>query len=182
MKRIDWAGTPASKDGDFERLPAGPYVATVTDAIDNAQREYVEVVYDIAEGERKGYYGDDWGRDHPYAHHFFLPYRTEGGQRMTKGRLEAIQASNAGFDPFAAWDADRLDMFRGRLVGINLQEEEFESSDGEVRTRLNVCQVVPAQDVRDGKVRARDVKRLPGSQRPSGDLADYAKDVSIPFA
>lgn len=180
MRSINWDGITASTGGGAA-LPAGPYVALILDATDNEQREYVEVVYDIAEGERKGYYSDAWGQQHPYAHHFFLPYRTDAGLSMTKGRLEAISASNPGFDAEAAWNGARLDLFKARLVGVNLQEEEYER-DGEVRTRLNVCQVVPAQDVRDGKVRARDVKRLPGSQRPSGDLADYAKDVSIPFA
>ena len=79
---------------------------------------------------------------------------------MLKGRLQAIQESNPGFDPFAAWDAGRLDMFAGRILGINLQEEEYERNDGETGTRLTVCQVIPAQDVRDGKIKTRDLKKL----------------------
>ena len=37
---------------------------------------------------------------------------------------------------------------------------EYETNDGEVRTRLNVCQVVDAQRVRDGMVKAREPKKL----------------------
>ena len=33
--------------------------------------------------------------------------------------------------------------------------------------RLNVCQVVPVQDVRDGKVKPRDTKKLDGGNAPS---------------
>jgi hypothetical protein len=81
---------------------------------------------------------------------------------MLKGRLEAIEKSNPGFDPFAAWDAGRLDMFKGRLLGINLQEEEYLTRDDQVRTRLNVCQVIPADDVRQGRVTVREKKNLEG--------------------
>ena len=110
-------------------------------------------------GNQTNFYGDKWGKEHPFAHHIFLSYK-DTALGMLKGRLQAIQESNPGFDPFAAWDAGRLDMFNGRILGINLQEEEYERNDGETGTRLTVCQVIPAQDVRDGKIKARDIKKL----------------------
>ena len=173
MRSLNWSTIKSSSDGGFTPLPAGPYVAKVVAMTDNAAREYVEVVYDIAEGEHAGYYSDDWGVSHPYAHHFFLSYK-DSALGMLKGRLEAIAASNPGFDPFAAWDAGRLDIFTGRLVGINVQEEEYERN-GEVKTRLNVCQIVDAQRVRDGKVKAREKKTLDG--RPAAP----ASKASIPY-
>jgi hypothetical protein len=102
---------------------------------------------------------------------------------MLKGRLEAIQASNPGFDPFAAWDAGRLDMFKNRLMGVNLQEEEYENQSGEVRTRLNVCQVVDAQRVRDGKVKVRPKKALAGKigTIPTSSAPADVYDGDIPF-
>lgn len=156
---IPWATTEASTDGDFEKLPAGPYVAKIVDMVDNDSKQYVELVFDIAEGEHANFYGDKWGKEHPFAHHIFLSYK-DTALGMLKGRLQAIQESNPGFDPFAAWDAGRLDMFNSRILGINLQEEEYERNDGETGMRLTVCQVVPAQDVRDGKIKTRDVKKL----------------------
>lgn len=158
---IPWATTEASTDGGFEKLPAGPYVAKIVDMVDNDSKQYVELVFDIAEGEHANFYGDEWGKEHPFAHHIFLSYK-DTALGMLKGRLQAIQESNPGFDPFAAWDAGRLDMFNGRILGINLQEEEYERNDGETGTRLTVCQVVPAQHVRDGKIKARDIKKLKG--------------------
>ena len=182
MRSLNWNDIDASNEGGFTPLPAGPYVARIIDAEDNDQREYVEVVFDIAEGEHAGYYSDDWGKKRPYAHHFFMSYK-EKALGMLKGRLEAIATSNPGFDPFAAWDAGRLDMFRNRLVGINLQEEEYEGSDGEVRTRMNVCQVVDAQRVRDGLVKARDKKTLDGKpgQSTSATTATPVYSGPIPF-
>lgn len=177
---VNWGTVQASTDGDFTRLPAGPYVAKIVSANDNAMKEYVEVVFDIAEGEHANHYNDDWGKNHPYAHHFFMSYK-DTALGMLKGRLEAIQSSNPGFDPFAAWDAGRLDMFTNRLVGINLQEEEYDYA-GEVKTRMNVCQIVPAQDVRDGKVKKRDIKALNGSSTSaSTTVASDVYSGPIPF-
>lgn len=181
MRSLNWNDITASSDGGFERLPAGPYVARITSMTDVPEREYVEVVFDIAEGPHAGYYSDDWGKSHPYAHHFFMSYK-DSALGMLKGRLDAIAASNPGFDPFAAWDAGRVEIFTNRLVGINLQEEEYER-DGEVRTRMNVCQVVDAQRVRDGKVKTRAKKTLNGKSAASSTSAPapVAWDGEIPF-
>lgn len=181
MRHVNWGDVTASGDGDFKRLEPGPYVAKVVTMTDFPEKEYVKLVYDIAEGPRAGFYSDDWGLQHPYAHQVFLSYK-EKALGMLKGRLEAIQASNPGFDPFAAWDAGRLDMFAGRVFGINLQEEEYERGDGETGTRLSVCQVVPAQDVRDGKVRARAKKTLDGKAPKAATPKADAEDVEpVPF-
>ena len=184
VRQLNWSAIQATSDGGFEALPAGPYVVKIVEMNDKEDREYVEVVFDIAEGPKAGYYSDDWGKAHSYTHHFFMSYK-ETAQGMLKGRLESIQKSNPGFDPFAAWDANRLDMFKNRLVGVNLQEEEYENRDGEVRTRLNVCQVVDAQLVRDGKVKVRDKKKLDGTTqssaaKPSASAAGMSEE-DVPF-
>lgn len=182
MRHVNWNTVQASTEGEFKQLPAGPYVARITEATDNDQREYVEVVFDIAEGEHKGFYGDEWGQSHPYAHHFFMSYR-DTALGMLKGRLQAIQESNPGFDAFAAWDAGRLDMFRNRLVGVNIQEEEYEKNDGSVGTRMNVCQVASADKVRSGAIKARPKKELNGggtASRPAFNTS-AARTEPIPF-
>lgn len=180
MRAFNWNSIQSTND-TFTPLPAGPYVAKVTDAIDNPEKEYVEVIYDIAEGQHAGYYSDEWGKSHPYAHHFYMSYK-ETALGMLKGRLDAFAASNAGFDPFAAWDGGRLDMFRGRIVGINLQEEEYER-DGEVRVRLNVCGVMDVQRVRDGKVKPKPRKTLGGSAstKPAAQQAPALNDSDLPW-
>lgn len=181
MKSLNWNSIQASSDGNFEPLPAGPYVVRVIDAEDKPEKEYVEIIWDIAEGPKTGYYDDKWGQAHPFAHHFFMSYK-DSALGMLKGRLEAIAASNPGFDPFAAWDAGRLDMFKGRLIGVNLQEEEYEDREGEVRTRLNVCQVVDAQKVRDGLIKPRDKKTIGGRPaRPANKPTTVGWDGPIPF-
>lgn len=178
MRNINWGDVTASADGDFQRLPAGPYVVRIISMQDVPDREYVELVYDIAEGEHAGYYSDDWGIAHPYAHHIFLSYK-DRALGMLKGRLEAIQDSNPGFDPFAAWDAGRFDMFANRVLGVNLREEEYRKGDGSIAvlgngeraTRLSVCQVVSAKKVRDGEVKAKPRKTIEGGTAQAAQSA-----------
>ena len=183
MRHVDWNSVTATDDGTFQQIPAGGYVVRITDVEDKESKQYVELVFDIAEGEHKGFYADAWGLAHPYAHHIFLSYK-DSALGMLKGRLESIQASNAGFDAFAAWDAGRIDLFVDRLVGVNLQEEEYERNDGSVGTRINVCQVVDAQKVRDGLVKVREKKTLDG-KKPTGAKSTEKKydtsDIDLPF-
>lgn len=177
---MNWGSIEASDDGDFKRLPAGPYVVKVVGIEDFPSREYVEVVFDIAEGEHAGFFDDDFGRSHPYTHHLFLSYK-EAAQSMLKGRLEKIQESNSGFDPFAAWDADRLDMFVGRVFGANIQDEEYEKSDGTVGVRQSVCQIVVADKVRRGEVTAKPKKLLERGARPTITTSAGTRDIDVPF-
>ena len=46
----------AKASGDFERLPAGGYVIRITGVKDDTEKEYLQVVYDIAEGPEAGRY------------------------------------------------------------------------------------------------------------------------------
>lgn len=190
MRQITWEAVSAKSDGEFPKLPAGAYVAKITSAEDFAEREYVSLVYDIAEGPYAGFYSDKYGMEHPNAHRIIMSYK-DTAISMLKGRLEKIQASNPGFDPFAAWDAGNLSWFVGRLVGINIREEEY-VYNGEKRVRLTADQTLSAQDVRAGnwKPLARkelsdaDKAKLAGG-RPSAmtqEQIDYAKAVEVPFS
>lgn len=163
MRPIQWTSITASHDGEGKRLPVGAYVVKITEAIDCEDKSYVELIYDIAEGEYKDFYDDEWGQNNPGAHCIFMSYK-DSALPMTKGRLECISASNNGFDALAAWNGSRLDMFAGRLVGVNFQEKEYVSKkDGKTRTCLDLKQVVPADKVRDGKCRRFGFKHLDGT-------------------
>lgn len=163
MRSANWAKVDAVHDGDIKSLPAGVYVIKIVDAIDNPEKEYVEVIYDIAEGEYKGFYDDDWGKKSPWAHHFYMSYK-DSALKFLKGRLETIQDSNNGFDAFAAWDSGRPSLFTDCIVGAIIREEEYENKDtGEIKTRLALDGLYKVQDVRDGKVNPKPKKLLDGS-------------------
>lgn len=124
MRNVKWEEVQSSGTGSFDRLEAGAYVCFISGMTDNAKGEYIDMLVDIFEGPRKGYFSDAFYADKPWAHHIVLSYK-DTALGMLKGRLETIAACNPGFDPFAAWDAGRLDMFIGRKLGIVFREEEY---------------------------------------------------------
>lgn len=178
MPKQDWSGHTPQFDGQFgSKLPEGVYVAIITGATWNAAKGYADVVFDIYEGEHRGHWDNEWGRSHPYAHHFILSYK-EGALDMTMGRLTVIQRSNPGFDAFAAADADKWGLFVGKVIGVDLEEDEFNG-----KTRLECKGVYTAQDVRDGKVRRW--QKGGGAQArhdaPAAPARTIDRTVDIPF-
>lgn len=149
----------ASGGGDFERLPAGGYVVRITAVTDVPAKEYLDVVFDIAEGERKGFYSDEWGASHPFAHHIILSYK-ETALGMFKGRLKAIDESNhTNFTETAEVGLNEQALV-GKLVGAIIGYEEYESNQGDVRERSYVKQLVSTEKIRGGAFKIPEVKRL----------------------
>ncbi len=130
MRNVKWGEIQSSGTGDYERLESGSYVGFIVSMEDNASGEYVNMLVDIFEGPRKGYFSDAFYANKPWAHRIVLSYKDKA-LGMLKGRLETIAACNPGFDPFAAWDAGRLDMFAGRKVGLVFRSEEYWDKNAE---------------------------------------------------
>ena len=168
--------------GDFERLPAGGYVCAITDASDVPDKEYLEITYDIAEGVYADFYSDEWGKEHPWAHRFVRSYK-EKAMGMMKGFLKAVDESN-GTD-FSSTVTKGLDEHKliGKLVGLILREEEYESNRGDIRTRLIVHKTVSIDTVRSGNFKIPDIKRLNGAPAPESVVPGFGPvtDNDMPF-
>lgn len=153
MRSITWGSVEAASDGGYDRIEPGAYVGVIQQMEDVADKEYVRLVFDIAEGPRKGFFADEFYKSKPWAHNLILSYKDKA-LPMLKGRLETIQACNPGFDPFAAWDAGRLDMFNGRKVGVVLRTEEyFDKKTEEFKMGSAKCfRLCTLEDVKSGKL------------------------------
>ena len=124
MRNVNWGSVDAKSEGEFARIEPGAYVGCIGSMEDFPSKEYVQMLFDIIEGPNKGYFSDGFYADKPWAHSLILSYK-DTALGMLKGRFQTIEACNPGFDPFAAWDAGRLDMFAGRKVGLVFREEEY---------------------------------------------------------
>lgn len=124
MRSINWSSVEERTEGAFDQLEAGAYTCTIQSVEDVPAKEYVRVLLDVADGARRGFFSDAFYTDKPWAHSLILSYK-DSALGMLKGRLKVIEACNPGFDPFAAWDAGRLDMFCGRKVGVVFRAEEY---------------------------------------------------------
>lgn len=180
MRSFNFDNITEQTEGAREQLPAGPYVAKILDMYDVPEKDYVVLVFDIAEGPRAGEFDSQWGKNNEWAHRIYVSY-SEKAQGFLKGRLKAISDSNPGFDAYAAWNAGRLDMFRYRLLGVNLREEEYIKDDGSIGSSLKVAQVVAADKVRRGEVETLEPKRVKPVNQPSIPAATDYSDIDIPF-
>lgn len=155
MKIMNWEAVEESTP--FEKLPAGGYVVRIVDVEDIPEKEYLNVVYDVAEGEHAGFYSDDFGVHNPWAHRFVRSYK-ESAQGMFKAFLKRLEESNPGFT-LTQWQ-QRCNEFElvGLLVGITLQLELYTNDQGEDRERLNVAGVYAVQDIRNGAFKLPEPK------------------------
>ncbi len=171
-------------DGEYKRMPAGGYVVRIQAVrtkdddrgIDYVRdKQYVKLIYDVAEGEFAGKFSDDYwsGEDKDYAHQVYLSWKN---QKAAERALVCIEESNPGFDAFAAFDADKWELFVGKSVGLVLGEEEYLGNDGNVKTRFGFPKLKSVQDIRAGRYRVPELKKLEGYEQPSTDAYD-----DVPF-
>ena len=183
MKGINnWDDVQAS--GDFQPLQPGGYVAIMQKVTNLPDKQYLEIIYDIAEGPEKGRYSDNWGKEHPYAHKFIRSYK-ETALGMFRGFIKAVDASNGTtFDAQAKTGINEQELV-GKIVGVVIGEEEYQNDYGDIKTRLTVRSIKSAQDIRDGKYTVPDVKKLKEDlaqptitpEVPTG----FENDPDIPF-
>lgn len=157
IKNID----SVQEAGDSKRLPAGGYICTYTKVEDVADKEYLYMEYDIAEGEYKGYYKELEERLDFWGGKCFRSYK-EKALPMFKRMCSAVTKSNKGFIFDGNKHADESTLI-GKKVGMVLGEEEYEGNDGSIKTRLYVVREIPVEDIKAGKFKIPELKKLPGS-------------------
>ena len=170
MPKIDmneYNAAAETSGGGREQMVPGAYIATVQairtegetlyGAWTSDEKQYVIVVFDIAEGPFAGEFSRDWymkdGRldpDKDYLHRDYLSWKNLG---FLKHKLKAFSESNPGFDAEAAFFADKWEMFIGKRFGAVLDGEVSTNESGYDRWRFSVGEVASVQAVRDGKVR-----------------------------
>lgn len=181
--------TNVQEAGTSERLPAGGYVCKYTSVVDVADKEYLYMEFDIAEGEHRGYYARLEERAGYWAMKCYRSYK-EKALPMFKRMCTAVSKSNAGF----VFDGGQVNADEktlvGKLVGIVLGEEEYERQDGNIGTRLYVSYECAADKIRKGEFKVPEKKTLvvPPYQQtatptPSNDFISVpaGTDDEIPF-
>lgn len=167
--------------GEFTRLPAGGYIAEITAVEDKADKEYLAITFDIAIGEFKAYYSDDWGKDHPYAHQFVRSYK-EKALGMFKGFLQAVDKSNGTKLEAKAKTGLNEQELIGKRIGVVIGYEEYESDRGDVRERSRVTATRSVEAIERGDFKVPELKKLaaaPAGHAPEGFESVSADD--LPF-
>lgn len=174
---INYAGMKAeeSKSGEsFGQLPAGPYVAGIQNVkIDGVAPDQTLVLrVDVIEGEHAGYFTKRYQHDtqassgkYPVKYkgdyRLRIPHPQSSSQypdsdiRRMNDMIFRVETSNPGFH----WDGDETKL-KGKVVGINMQEDEF---NGISFTRIGRLET--ANDVRNGIVKAMKPRKRQEAQQ-----------------
>ena len=174
MKKVDT--TNVQEAGEYLKLPAGAYICVIRDAKDVPDKEYLEMHFDIAQGEYKGYYDDfrDSG-DRDWAGRLRKSYKPKA-LPFFKRVCTAVSRSNGNlvFDGGNV-NADEHTLV-GKKIGLVLREEEYYSNSGELKTKLEVDKEFPIDKINEQKV--PEIKRISEADKP-GNAAGTADDSFI---
>ena len=200
MKKLDLSNVEAMEPGTRDRVEAGGYVVKVIDIVDNEEKEFIWLVFDIAEGERKGFYTNaenkDFYKDRPNKHGILLSYKSsmsENAKRMLKGKLKLFTDSNPGFDAGAAFENAHPELFEGKLIGLvaGMEEYVYEGrEDGKWRKGESIdwfhARMKTPDDIRAGKFKVPDTIELDEEDKAKLALQESGATVTevyddIPF-
>lgn len=174
----------ASMGGEFPKLPAGGYVCRILSVEDKADKEYLEIVYDIAEGEYKGFFSDEWGKQHPYAHRLIRSYK-EKALGMFKGFLVCVDKSNGTNFAEAAAKGLPEQQLVGKLVGMVIGYEEYAGTDGTIRQRSYVSANRSVDAIKNGEFKVPELKRIedPVNKADAAPVDGFSPlgDIDCPF-
>lgn len=186
MPRIDrgeYAQTEAKMGGaSFDQMEPGLYELYIqairlewdtkeghTDGLSN---KCIRIVWDVASGpfERRfteAYFVDWDGKpleDKDFMHSLFLSWKK---LEYFKHNMNVLAACNDGFDPLAAFEADRWDMFIGKRFFAVVNGEVDLNDNGYDRWKLSVGAWLTPEMVRSGEF--PDAKIVDNRNKPKGD-------------
>jgi len=169
---------------DRPQLPVGGYVMRIMGAEvkENRIGQYVQVSMDIAEGQYKDFFADDYraqdnGPNGRKWHcNYLLNVPVDDGsekdgwtKRRFKTFTDALEASNDGYH--FDWDEKK---FKGLMIGGLFNIREWESGDRRGRS-TNLAQVCSVEKIRTGKY------KLPKDQLLSKDAgASVSTSDTVP--
>ena len=199
--KATYKGFEAKKNTGFLELPpAGAYVAEIKEVRlvpadgDKRQRDVIEMMIEITEGEYAGrymeYYNtqkEQFGDNVKYKGVFRLTAPLENDEdwrkRNFEGNLWCVEQSNPGY----TWDWDEKKL-KGKKIGINVRNRLYTYNDKEKST-TEIGKFETVADVKNGKCKPmadRDQREDNSNlfNNPSTDgssFTDVSKSVSVPW-
>lgn len=151
--------TDVQEAGTSEQLKAGGYICKYTNVEDMPAKQYLNMEYDIAEGEFKDYFAKLNERAGFWGGTSIRSYK-QSALPFFKRMCSAVSKSNPGyiFDG-GEQNADEKSLV-GKYVGMILCEEEYEKNNGEIGTRIVVHAEVSVETIRKGDFKVPEKKCL----------------------
>ena len=169
----------AVASGSYTRLPAGGYIIKITSVTDQDDKQYLKIIFDIAEGPEKDRFKDE---QYESRHAFVRSYK-ESALGMFKAFIKAVDATNGtDFDSRIEKGFPEKELV-GKCLGVVIGYEEYISDRGETKERLRIARCCPDTVIRERNFKVPELKKLtekPGTSAPiSGFTA--IPDGDLPF-
>ena len=173
MKKIEGYDL-VNEAGELKRLPAGAYACKLIEVIDVPEKEYLDVYFDIVEGEFKGYFstlqansGKNYGRITRSYKPNALPF--------FKAFITAVEKSNPGY----TWNWDEKSL-NGKFCTVVFRDEQY-LADGEVKVSAKADEIRSLQALREGKIKIKPMKMLEVAQTQEELPTLEELDEQLPF-
>lgn len=181
---------------DFQQLPKDGYVLRIMGAevCENNKGQYIKISCDIAEGEYKDFYANEYKNqqqeDKKWHCNYLLSVPNDDGseqdgwtKRRFKTVIEALEDSNPGYH--FDWDEKK---FKGKLVGGLFNEREYEANDRTIKRTTNLAQMCAVEKIRSKTFKLPKDKLLQNNKVNKQGVADddfmqipEREDDSLPF-
>ena len=178
LEKIDWMEVQPAGEG----LPAGGYVLKIVKAKEETVTGWgdtVEIVYDIAEGEKKGHYASD--EDWKHTTSIFITDKDGNPQRGFRSFLDNLVNDNPNFKIEGFNNAKQLE---GLIFGGCIQKRHYINQKGEEKYSMDVLKRVSADDIRKGTYEMPEEKQIKKKNDNSDDVKDISEftgDVDVAF-
>lgn len=179
--------------GGFEQMEPGVYelyiqaIRTEWDTkqghTDGLKKQCVRIVWDVASGQFEKKYTEayfvDWeGKPDPekdYMHSCYLSWKN---MDYFKGRIQALNAANPGFDALAAFEADQWQMFLGKRFWAVIGGTVDINDNGYDRWKLDVEAWITPEQAKSGDHPEPTVKDERGKPK-NGAPAAYGATLNV---
>lgn len=191
MKPVNMDGVRGFQDRETLPLGNGGYVVRIMGAVEkqNSVGNYLEVSCDIAEGDYKDFFANDYRSQtgDPKKWHctkFINLPKDDGTEKddVTKSILKTFMDALEGSNPGYHWDWDESKL-KGKIVGGLFREEEYLGrTDNNVYTSVKLASWTTADKIRTGKFKPLKKKCLKTYEpsTPSGAFT-AVDDEQLPF-
>ena len=166
-----------SEAGEAKKLPAGPQICKIIEVIDIPDKEYLDVYFDVSEGEYKGYFTTLFGITNKNYGRITRSYKTNA-LPFFKAFTTAVEKSNPGYK----WDWNEKGL-AGKTCVVVFRDEEFEV-DGEVKVRAVPDEFRSLDALKTGKIQTKPMKKLERTASVESTVPPAPvelKDDELPF-
>lgn len=160
------------------KLPMGGYVAIIRKVTDVPGDQYLNIEYDIAEGDFKGVAVEAYEKWGKWNHSFRVYYTDKSMWRFKRFIIRTEQTNpNFTFD----WNNPQCLVNKG--IGLVIGYRQYWGNDGSLKDGLDVQDFCTATEVREGNLPKEPECRAPKTAAPAPKMEDVTNldDGNLPF-